>query len=131
MVVFMIVGKSEPLYEADIATGIDELAYLHQFILHSSLDMVQSAMWINSATYLRVVDRFNALQISAYITPGGMTLLLLHNGKGEDTVRAFFVEAHDVYAKHMMNPFSTYDGPIVSPHFDIAIRQLARRHLGV
>ena len=28
----------------------EELAYLHQFILHASLDMVQSAMWSNNAT---------------------------------------------------------------------------------
>jgi hypothetical protein len=47
----MIVGKSEPLYEAELgSTGKDELAYLHQFILHSSLDLVDNAMWTNSAT---------------------------------------------------------------------------------
>lgn len=129
MVVFMIVGKTEPLFEADIGAGNDELSYLHQFILHSSLDMLQSTMWTNSSTFLRVIDRFNALQISAYVTPGGMTLLLLHNGKPEDAVRAFFTEAHDTYAKHMLNPFSTYDAPIISPHFDLNIRQLARKHL--
>lgn len=51
MVVFMIVGKSEPLYEAELGvTGKDELAYLHQFILHSSLDMVENNMWGNNAT---------------------------------------------------------------------------------
>jgi hypothetical protein len=51
MVVFVIVGKSEPLYEAELgSTGKDELAYLHQFILHSSLDLVDNVMWTNSAT---------------------------------------------------------------------------------
>jgi hypothetical protein len=54
MVVFMIVGKSEPLYELEFgktgAEGSDELAYLHQFILFSSLDMINSAMWVNSST---------------------------------------------------------------------------------
>ena len=51
MVVFMIVGKSEPLYEAELgSSGKDELAYLYQFILHSSLDMVDNAMWANQAT---------------------------------------------------------------------------------
>jgi hypothetical protein len=98
-VVFMIVGKSEPLYQADIGLGADEHAYLHQFILHSSLDMIQSAMWVNPSTFLRVVDRFNDLQISAYLTPGGATLLLLHKGKNEDAVRAFFTDAHDLYVK--------------------------------
>ena len=55
MVVFMIVGKSEPLYEIEISKGVgdvgDELSYLHQFILFSSLDMINSAMWTNNSTY--------------------------------------------------------------------------------
>ena len=131
MVVFMIVGKNEPLYEADIGAASDELSYLHQFILHSSLDLINTTMWTNNSTFLRVVDRFNSLQISAYVTPGGVTLLLLHNGKGEDAVRSFFIEAHDLYAKYVMNPFSVYDAPIVSPQFDVYIRQFARRYLGV
>ena len=54
MVVFMIVGKNEPLYEIEFAKtasdGTDELAYLHQFILYSSLDMINSSMWTNNST---------------------------------------------------------------------------------
>ena len=53
VVIFAIIGKTEPLYEAEIVSagvGEEELAYLHQFILHASLDMVQSAMWSNNAT---------------------------------------------------------------------------------
>lgn len=51
MVVFMIVGKGEPIYEAELGSnGKDELGYLHQFILHSSLDMVDNSMWTNNAT---------------------------------------------------------------------------------
>ena len=81
MVVFMIVGKADPLYEMELApansnssagyhlqmilcsfiwnlawkscllkygfNNIDEAAYLNQFILYSSLDMVYSTMWTN------------------------------------------------------------------------------------
>ena len=54
MVVFMIVGKTEPQYELEFGKAVgdvtDELAYLHQFILYSSLDMINSAMWTNNAT---------------------------------------------------------------------------------
>ncbi len=64
MVVFMIISKTEPIYElefgnqpnsssASVTSGggmSDDLAYLHQFILYSSLDMAGSAMWTNSAT---------------------------------------------------------------------------------
>ena len=65
--VFAIVGKSEPLYELELSppsvkgtssghggavVSQEELAYLHQFVLHSSLDMVQSSMWSNQSKYV-------------------------------------------------------------------------------
>lgn len=65
MAVFMIVGKEEPLYQLTLQSSINiagsnsstpsqdplsELAYLHQFILHSSLDLVYNAFWSNNAT---------------------------------------------------------------------------------
>ena len=50
----MVVGKNEPLYELEIGKSQgdinDELAYLHQFIMFSSLDMINSTMWTNNAT---------------------------------------------------------------------------------
>lgn len=130
---FMIIGcsKSEPLYEAEFGPGSsgDDMAYLHQFILHSSLDMIQSVMWSNGSTFLRTVDRFNSLLVSAYATPGGAILLLLHQGKAEDAVRQFFTEAHDLYTKYMLNPFASFDAPITSPQFDALIRQTAKKLL--
>jgi len=55
MVVFMIVGKNEPIFEIELSkAGVsdvsDELTYLHQFVLFSSLDVIHSAMWSNPAT---------------------------------------------------------------------------------
>ena len=128
MVVFMIVGKSEPLYEADIGAATDDLSYLYQFILHSSLDMLHTVVWNNPSTYLKNIDRFNALQVSAFVTPGGMTFLLLHSGKNEETMKNFFTDVNEVYVKYLMNPFAVYDSPIVSPQFDMRIRSLAKMH---
>jgi len=55
MAVFMIVGKNDPIYEAQLgAVAKDELAYLHQFILHSSLDQLESVQWSNNATYVNI-----------------------------------------------------------------------------
>ncbi len=125
----MVVCKNEPIYEADIGSSTDDLSYLHQFILHSSLDILQSAMWTNNQTYLKVIDKFNALQVSAYVTVGGTTFLLLHNGKGDEILKNFFMEIHDIYVKYIMNPFSIYDSPVVSPQFDIQVRQIAKKYL--
>jgi hypothetical protein len=86
-------------------------------------------------SFLRVIDRFNTLLVSAYITPGGTVMLLLHNGRTpEDNVRSFFTEAAELFAKHIMNPFAVLDAPMTltngcSPAFDVHIRATAKRTL--
>ena len=135
MVVFMIVVKNEPIFEADFGSAAtdDDLSYLHQFILHSSLDVLQTnAIWLNNnLCYLKTIDRFNSVLISAYITPGGTTLLLLHNNKSDDIIRLFMIEVYEIYVKYLLNPFVIYDSPIVSPLFDIHIRRAAKKTLQV
>ncbi len=76
-----------------------------------------------------MVDKFNFLLVSAYATLGGKVFLLLHNGKSEDAVRAFFTEVHELYVKYMMNPFAIADTQITSPLFDNQIRNLGKRLL--
>ncbi len=78
---------------------------------------------------MKVVDKFNYLAISGYVTQGGKIFLLLHNGKSEDNVRAFFVESHELYVKYLMNPFVDIDGPVTSPQFNGVIRNLAKKLL--
>lgn len=59
----MIVGRNEPLYEADLSnTGAisssssgtsgrgDDSTHLNQFIVHSALDMVERKQWSTPAT---------------------------------------------------------------------------------
>ncbi len=126
---FMIV-RTDPLYETVLAgegPAGEELAYLHQFILHSSLDLVQSAMESSNATYLKVVDKFSNNQVSAYVTPGGTVFLLLHRGRSEEVIRYFFIEIHDLYARHVLNPLAKLDAPIVSARFDSLVHAAARR----
>ena len=124
---FTIVNKGEPLFEAKFSAEKSEFEYLQHFILHSSMDMVQSSLRLTNGTYLKVVDRFNSAQVSAYVTPGGVTMLLLHYGKTEEAVRRFFLEVHDLYTKHIMNPLYDMDSPIQNPNFDSLVNQAARR----
>ena len=81
--------------------------------------------------FLRVIDRFNNLLVSAYVTPGGAYLLLLHDGKNEDAVRSFMIEVHEIYVKHLLNPFVTPDSPICSAAFDSHVRAASRRILSL
>jgi trafficking protein particle complex subunit 2 len=78
-----------------------------------------------------VVDRFNSSMVSAYVTPGGVYLLLLHEGRSEDSVRGFMTEVHELYVKHMLNPFVQFDSPICSPQFDSHVRMASRRFLSL
>lgn len=140
MTTFIIVGVSEPLYEAEFksssataATGGgqvgEDASHLSQFILHSSLDLVERCQWTSSNPFLRVVDRFNDQLVSAYLCPSGVKLLLLHDGRSDDSVGTFFREVHELYVKHMINPFYAFDTAIVGPAFDQRVRALAKKHL--
>ena len=73
------------------------------------------------------MDKFNFLLVSAYATPGGKIFLLLHNGKSEDAVRAFFTEVYEMYVKYSMNPFALAEAQIISPQFDHHVRNLAKK----
>lgn len=39
--------------------------YLHQFVLHASLDAVEEQLWTTPAMHLGTVDRFNNLQVAS------------------------------------------------------------------
>lgn len=81
--------------------------------------------------YLRVIDKFNNFIISAYVSVGGTYFLLLHDGRNDEAIRSFFVEANELYARNLMNSFTVMDGPIVSRTFDNHVRALSRRFLSI
>lgn len=47
----------------------------------------------------QTVDRFNNLFVTAYVTPSNARFLLLHDGKGDEAIRAFFTEVHELYLR--------------------------------
>ncbi|KAJ5605573.1 hypothetical protein N7510_008354 [Penicillium lagena] len=58
----------------------DTAQYMNQFIIHSSLDIVEEAQWTNGGMYLKHIDTYPpaAAYISAFLTPSGTRFLLLH-----------------------------------------------------
>eukprot|EP00386_Alphamonas_edax_P015878 GDKI01048514.1.p1 GENE.GDKI01048514.1~~GDKI01048514.1.p1 ORF type:complete len:149 (+),score=18.50 GDKI01048514.1:44-490(+) len=138
--VFAIVGKGDTLlYEIDLAAASGrryEAPHLGQFILHTALDMVDEVVWngaSGSNMYLRQVDKFQDMAVSAFVTAGHIRLLLLSsaNARNEDSIGAFFREVHELYIKNLLNPFYEVNGPITSATFDLRVRQAARKYLGV
>ncbi|KAI9696664.1 MAG: TRAPP subunit [Bogoriella megaspora] len=87
---FAIVGtKDNPLFEHEFGTskqggdGIarfrEEARHMNQFIVHSSLDIVEEVQWGSGQLYLKHVDRFYNNHISCFLTGGNVKFLLLHN----------------------------------------------------
>lgn len=129
---FVLVGQQDhPLYEVDLAGPKEQQAqYLHQFVLHASLDAVDEAMWNTKELHLKTVDRFNNIFVTAFVTPGNTRFLLLHDGKNDDAVKTFFLEVYEHYLRIMMNPFHTASTKIASKEFDKKVKALAKRILG-
>ena len=136
-VLFVIVGKKEPLYEAEIdtSTGIhssssgDLSTRQNYFVLHSALDLVEKSAWTTNSMYLRVVDKVNHQQVSTFLTAANVKFMLLHSGKGEEVVKNFFNEVYQYYVKLSMYPFYKFDTPISSKAFDARVRAAARAYL--
>eukprot|EP00013_Stygamoeba_regulata_P027055 CAMPEP_0177663542 /NCGR_PEP_ID=MMETSP0447-20121125/19974_1 /TAXON_ID=0 /ORGANISM="Stygamoeba regulata, Strain BSH-02190019" /LENGTH=139 /DNA_ID=CAMNT_0019169371 /DNA_START=33 /DNA_END=452 /DNA_ORIENTATION=+ len=129
---FMIVGKDDtPLYEVDLGGGTssrDQGAHLRQFVLHAALDVVDETVWKTSSLFLKTVDRYQNMYISALVSPGNVRLLLLHEQRtDEGTVKQFFQDVHELYLKVLLNPFYQLNSPITSVSFDARVKGLARR----
>ena len=56
-------------------------------------------IYIYILRYLRLVDKFNEQNVSAFLTAGGAKLMLLHDGRADDAIRSFFAEVHELYVK--------------------------------
>jgi hypothetical protein len=75
--------------------------------------------------YLKNVDRYNDLTVSAYITAAQFKLILLHDFKNEDAIGNFFKEVHEMLLKSMLNPF--FDLQHLPAQFDVRVKNLAKR----
>lgn len=129
---FVIVSREDHvIYEADLGSGTkkDDSSHLQQFILHAALDPIDDRLWDASGMNLRVVDKFNDLLVSAYVTAGRTRLLLLHDNRNDDGIHAFFKEVHELVLKVQLNPFQEANAPITVPTFDQRVRLVGRKYL--
>ncbi|KAI5479893.1 hypothetical protein MNV49_002451 [Pseudohyphozyma bogoriensis] len=103
--------------------------HVMQLVAHASLDVVEDVMWSNGGMYLKNVDKFQEWTVSAWLTPGGMKILLLHELKNDDGIRLFFQEVWESYVKTLLNPFHELNAPIRSPTFDARVKASAKKFL--
>ncbi|KAJ1754191.1 TRAPP subunit [Coemansia sp. RSA 2523] len=127
---FAIVGSADsPLYEAEFGVQRNENKHLHQFVVHAALDLVEDALFTTNACYLKIVDTYNDWNVSAYVTPSNVRLMLLHEVKAEEAIRTFFVDCHELFVKTLTNPFYDPSMPIQSQAFDAKVHSLAKKYL--
>ncbi|KAJ2712674.1 TRAPP subunit [Coemansia spiralis] len=127
---FVIVGAADaPLFEATFGVPRPDSKSLQQFILHAALDLVDDAQFMSNACYLKTIDKHGDWSVSAYVTPSGVRLMLLHEARSEDAIRAFFADCHELYIKTLANPFYQPGAPILSQPFDAKVAAAAKRYL--
>ena len=84
-------------------------------------------MWNTQSSNLKVVDKFNNLSVSAYITPSSCKFLLLHFDLNEDNVKTFFQSVHSLFIKLLLNPFYEPNLPISDLKFDLHVRTFGEK----
>ncbi|TPX12092.1 uncharacterized protein E0L32_007207 [Thyridium curvatum] len=160
---FAIIGTQDnPLFEYEFGTskqGGDGLSrfseqarHMNQFILHSSLDIVEEVQWTNGQMYLKCIDKFFNNYVSCFITAGNVKFLLLHQPSQplslstssrsstsiganptspatEEAIRSFFAEVYENWVKAIMSPFYKVNMEIKSPVFRSRIAAAGRKYL--
>ncbi|KAG2013899.1 hypothetical protein CC2G_010763 [Coprinopsis cinerea AmutBmut pab1-1] len=123
-------ASSAPQRTSDgVVRGGGQDRHVIQMIANASLDAIEDVMRKENAMYLKSVDKFNEWTVSAFITPGNMKFLLLHDGKNDDGIRSFFMEVWELYVKTTLNPFHTAHTAIRSAVFDGRVRACAKKYL--
>ncbi|KKA28285.1 hypothetical protein TD95_001840 [Thielaviopsis punctulata] len=158
---FAIVGTSDnPLFEHEFGTSKqggdgtprfnDQLYHLNQFILHSSLDIVEETQWATGQMYLKCIDRFFNNYVSCFITGANVKFLLLHqplqpapssrsssaavganptSPATEEAIKSFFLEVYENWVKAIMNPFYQVNTQVTSPIFRQRVAAAGRKYL--
>ncbi|WAR61741.1 hypothetical protein PtB15_12B431 [Puccinia triticina] len=101
-----------------------------QLVSHAALDTIDALIWSEKSMHLKQIDRFHEWSVSAWIPPGGMRFVLLHEIKNnDDGIKMFFLEAWESFVRHQLSPFYEINSRITSPQLDLRIKTSARKFL--
>ncbi|TGJ80995.1 hypothetical protein E0Z10_g7757 [Xylaria hypoxylon] len=163
---FVIVGTEDnPLFEYEFGTSKaggdgqarfpEQARHMNQFIVHSSLDIVEEVQWGTGQMYLKCVDRFYNNYVSCFLTGGNVKFMLLHqppsssvsstannprsststiatnptSPQTEEAVRAFMLEVYESWVKTIMSPFYRVNMEVRSPILRQRVAAAGRKYL--
>ncbi|KAI0439279.1 Sedlin [Xylaria telfairii] len=164
---FVIVGTQDnPLFEHEFGTSKaggdgqarfpEQARHMNQFIVHSSLDIVEEVEWGTGQMYLKCIDRFFNNYVSCFLTGGNVKFMLLHqppsssisstgttnprsststiatnptSPQTEEAVRSFMLEVYENWVKTIMSPFYSVNMEVRSPIFRQRVAAAGRKYL--
>ncbi|KAI1378333.1 Sedlin [Hypoxylon crocopeplum] len=159
---FAIVGTQDnPLFEYEFGTSkqggdgqprfSEQARHMNQFIVHSSLDIVEEVQWGTGQMYLKCVDKFFNNWVSCFVTGGNVKFLLLHqptapisttstrtstaiganptSPQAEEAVKNFMLEVYENWVKTIMSPFYRVNMEVRSPTFRQRVAAAGRKYL--
>ncbi|TVY83224.1 Trafficking protein particle complex subunit [Lachnellula suecica] len=159
---FAIIGTQDnPLFEYEfgsakqggdgVARFPQEARHMNQFIVHSSLDIVEEVQWAGGQMYLKCIDRFYNNYVSCFMTGGNVKFLLLHmpsqpastnttrastsiaanptSPQTEEAIKQFFTEVYESWVKTIMNPFYQANMEVKSPVFRSRVAAAGKKYL--
>lgn len=123
---FAVVGDNNLLFSTELTSLVENAqvqSYNFQFILYASLDSLDLK---DPSPFRESIDTYEGFTISAYVTPGQTTFLLLHPKKKADLIKKFFLKVHTFYAELLMNPFYDARTPIEDENFKKNVIEAAK-----
>ncbi|KAI1144036.1 Sedlin [Hypoxylon sp. FL0543] len=159
---FAIVGTQDnPLFEYEFGTSkqggdgqprfSEQARHMNQFIVHSSLDIVEEVQWGTGQMYLKCIDKFFNNYVSCFVTGGNVKFLLLHqpttpvsttstrsstsiganptSPQTEEAIKNFMLEVYENWVKTIMSPFYRVNMEVRSPVFRQRVAAAGRKYL--
>lgn len=100
-------------------------------IAHASLDNLdQKLSEKNNVLFYPNIDYQNNWNVSAYVTPGFLRFIILHDVANNDGIKNFFQNVYEIYIKLLLNPFYQHNSEIISEAFDQRVEAAAKKFLG-
>ncbi|CCW71739.1 unnamed protein product [Phytomonas sp. Hart1] len=125
-----IVGPYDStIFECSSTNGTNKEDLMCQFMLYSSLDVLDDIIWQRDDIYVSKVDQpyGEKYYVSAFVGLAPIRLIMMQDTEPKDSLRVFFAEAYELTMKYLLNPFFDATKKIESASFHNSIMTLLNR----